>query len=158
MVYQENTNTEYRFGISVPIFLVFSWYFIGIMCTVFLKFGKLMVFFGKIKIGLVFGFRGCYFIGIGLVLVCHFPETGISNADTIRGLGSRIRRDLLPNCEAGSMIPVDISTNSKSMIRTDPGSRSLGSDPGIRFRDPRTCLSLLPCFEKEITKPSDFFL
>ena len=26
------------------------------------------------------------------------------------------------------------------MIRTDPGSRSLGSDPGIRFRDPRTCL------------------
>ena len=27
-----------------------------------------------------------------------------------------------------------------SMIRTDPGSRSLGSDPGIRFRDPRTCL------------------
>ena len=27
-----------------------------------------------------------------------------------------------------------------SMIRTDPGSRSLGSDPGIHFRDPRTCL------------------
>ena len=26
------------------------------------------------------------------------------------------------------------------MIRTDPGSRSLGSDPGIRFRDPRSCL------------------
>ena len=26
------------------------------------------------------------------------------------------------------------------MIPTDPGSRSLGSDPGIRFRDPRTCL------------------
>ena len=28
------------------------------------------------------------------------------------------------------------------MIRTDPGSRSLGSDPGIRFRDPWTCLVL----------------
>ena len=27
------------------------------------------------------------------------------------------------------------------MIRTDPGSRSLGSDPGIRFWDPRICLS-----------------
>ena len=26
------------------------------------------------------------------------------------------------------------------MIQTDPGSRTLGSDPGIRFRDPRTCL------------------
>ena len=26
------------------------------------------------------------------------------------------------------------------MIRTDPGSRSLGSDPEIRFWDPRTCL------------------
>ena len=31
------------------------------------------------------------------------------------------------------------------MIRTDPGSRSLGSDPGIRFRDPRICLAnMLP--------------
>ena len=28
------------------------------------------------------------------------------------------------------------------MIRTDPGFRSLGSDPGIRFRDPRLCLLL----------------
>ena len=26
------------------------------------------------------------------------------------------------------------------MIRTDPGSRSLESDPVIRFGDPRTCL------------------
>ena len=26
------------------------------------------------------------------------------------------------------------------MIRTDPGSRSLGSGPGIHFRDPWTCL------------------
>ena len=34
---------------------------------------------GKIKIGLVFGFGGCHFIGIGLVLVCNFLENGISS-------------------------------------------------------------------------------
>ena len=41
------------------------------------------------------------------------------------------------------MIPVDLSQTVRvgSMIRTDPGFRSLGSDPGIHFRDPRTCLS-----------------
>ena len=44
-----------------------------------LKFGLILVFFGRIKIGLVFGFCGCHFIGIGLVLVCHFPENDISN-------------------------------------------------------------------------------
>ena len=44
-----------------------------------LKFGLMSVIFGRIKIGLVFGFCGCPFIGIGLVLVCHFPENDISN-------------------------------------------------------------------------------
>ena len=41
------------------------------------------------------------------------------------------------------MIPVDLSQTVRvgSMIRTDPGSRSLGSDPVIHFRDPLTCLS-----------------
>ena len=41
------------------------------------------------------------------------------------------------------MIPMDLSQTVRvgSMIRTDPGSRSLGSDPRIHFRDPRTCLS-----------------
>ena len=41
------------------------------------------------------------------------------------------------------MISVDLSQTVRvgSMIRTDPGSRSLGSDPGIHFRDPRKCLS-----------------
>ena len=65
---------------------------------------------------------------------------------TIRSLGSRIRKDLLPYCEGGSRIPVDLSqtVGVGSMIRTDPGSRSLGSDPGIHFRDPRTCLSRGP--------------
>ena len=40
------------------------------------------------------------------------------------------------------MIPVDLSQTVRvgSMIRTDPGSGSFGSDPGIHFRDPRTCL------------------
>ena len=59
---------------------------------------------------------------------------------TIRSLRSRIKKDLLPYCEGGSMIPVDPSKTVRvgSMIRTDLGSRSLGSDPGIHFRDPRT--------------------
>ena len=46
-----------------------------------LKFGLILVFFGRIEIGLVFGFCGCHFIGIGLVSVCHFPENGISRPD-----------------------------------------------------------------------------
>ena len=55
-----------------------SWYFLGILSTALLKLGLILVFFGRIKIGLVFGFCGCHFIGIGLVSVCHFPESGIS--------------------------------------------------------------------------------
>ena len=34
---------------------------------------------GQNKIGLVFGFCVCHFIGIGLVSVCHFPENDISS-------------------------------------------------------------------------------
>ena len=60
-----------------------SWYFLGILSvilsTALLQFGLILVFFDRIKIGLVFGFCGCYSIGIGLVSVCHFPENGISN-------------------------------------------------------------------------------
>ena len=80
-----------EFGIptkKIPIpyrYLVFmsqiSLYFIGILSTALLKFGLILVFFGRIKIGLVFSFCGCHFIGIGLVSVCHFPENGISNTD-----------------------------------------------------------------------------
>ena len=47
--------------------LVKSWFNIGI--------------FRQNKIGLVFGFCGCHFIGIGLISVCHFPENGISRPD-----------------------------------------------------------------------------
>ena len=40
------------------------------------------------------------------------------------------------------------------MIRTDPGSRSLGSDPGIHFRDPRTCLlTTRPDRERPASQP-----
>ena len=72
-----NTNTKFVFGIYVPNFLAFSWYFIGILSTTLLKFGLILVFLERIKIGLVFGFCGRHFIGIGLVLVRHFPESGI---------------------------------------------------------------------------------
>ena len=55
---QENTNIKSVFGIYVSNFLVFSWYFIGILSTALLKFGLMLVFFGRIKIDLVFGFCG----------------------------------------------------------------------------------------------------
>ena len=67
---------------SVFIFQI-SLYFLGILSvilsTALLKFGLILVFFGRIQIGLVFGFCGCHFIGIGLVSVYHFPENGISS-------------------------------------------------------------------------------
>ena len=72
--YQYQIGIWYLWLIFFCIFLVFyqnleydlvkSWFNIGI--------------FGRLKIGLVFGFCGCHFIGIGLVSVCHFPENGIS--------------------------------------------------------------------------------
>ena len=37
---------------------------------------------GQNRIGLVFDFCVCHFIGIGLVSVCHFPENDISNTLT----------------------------------------------------------------------------
>ena len=38
-LYQENTNTKSVLGFSVRNFLVFSWYFIGILSVVLLKLG-----------------------------------------------------------------------------------------------------------------------
>ena len=55
--------------------------------------------------------------------------------DTIRSLRSRIRMDLLPSGEDGSMIPVDLSAICEGwiyIIGTDPGSRPLGSVFGIQ--------------------------
>ena len=37
------------FSIYVQNFLVFSWYFIGILSTALLKFGLIFVFFGRTK-------------------------------------------------------------------------------------------------------------
>ena len=59
-----------------------------------LKFGLMLAFFGRIKIGLVFGFGGCHFIGIGLVLVCHFPENDISSRCLLKKSGTSA--DLAP--------------------------------------------------------------
>ena len=59
-----------------------------------LKFGLMLVFFGRIKIGLVFGFNRCHFIGIGLVLVCHFPENDISSTDAFGYAGSQAHDDI----------------------------------------------------------------
>ena len=64
-----------------------SWYFVGILRTALIKFGLILIFFGRIKMGLVFGFCGCHFIGIGLVSVCHFPENGISSLHRGRDVG-----------------------------------------------------------------------
>ena len=82
---------------SVPNFLVFSWYRIGILRTFLLKFGYILVFYGRIKIGLVFGFSGCHFIGIGLVLVCHFPENDISSLNAIKSADANMSRCGIPN-------------------------------------------------------------
>ena len=47
------------------IFLVFYRYFVKALVKIWLNIG----IFGRIKIGLVFGFCSCHFIGIGLVSV-----------------------------------------------------------------------------------------
>ena len=65
------------------------WYlcpkFLGIFLVFYrcLEYGLVKIWFnigifGRIKIGLVVGFCGCHFIGIGLVSDYHFPESGIS--------------------------------------------------------------------------------
>ena len=62
--------------------------------------------------------------------------------DTIRSLRSRIRMDLLPYCEGGSMIPVDLSANCEGWIYDPNGSgiQILGIRSRDPFGDPRTCL------------------
>ena len=74
---------KYQFQIGIwyfcpkflGIFLVFCRNLEHSLLKIWLNIG----IFRQNEIGLVFGFRGCYFIGIGLVSVCHFPESGISN-------------------------------------------------------------------------------
>ena len=54
--------------------------------------------------------------------------------DIIQSLRSRIRMDLLPYCEGGSMIPVDLSANCEGWIYDPHGSGI--QILGIRSRDP----------------------
>ena len=54
--------------------------------------------------------------------------------DTILSLRSRIRMNLLPYCEGGSMIPVDLSANCEGWIYDPDGSGI--QILGIRSRDP----------------------
>ena len=54
--------------------------------------------------------------------------------DTIRSLRSRIRMDILPYCEGGSMISVDLSVICEGLIY-DP-NQSWIQIIGIRSRDP----------------------
>ena len=59
------------------IFLLFYRNFKNYLVKIWLNIG----IFGQNKIGLVFGFCGCHFTGIGLLSVCHFPENAISSYD-----------------------------------------------------------------------------
>ena len=59
------------------IFLVFYRYFENGLVQIWLNIG----IFLQEKIGLLFSFCGCHFIGIGLVSVCHFPENDNSNGN-----------------------------------------------------------------------------
>ena len=77
--YQYQIGIWYFCPTFLGIFLVFHRY---------LKYGLLKIWliigiFCQNKIGLVFGFCVCHFIGIGLVSVCHFPENDISSAYTL---------------------------------------------------------------------------
>ena len=77
--YQNQIGIWYFYPKFLGIFLVFYRHFENAQCY---NFGYLTIgIFGRIKIGLVFGFCGCHFIGIGLVLVCYFPENDSSTAN-----------------------------------------------------------------------------
>ena len=47
----KNTNTKSEFGIYVQNLLVYFWYFIDILSTVFIKCCQILVFFSRIQIG-----------------------------------------------------------------------------------------------------------
>ena len=74
----------------------------------------------------------------------------VMDPDTIRSLRSGIQMDLLPYCEVGSMIPVDLSPNCDGWIYDLNGSGI--QILGIRSRDPfsgstdRTCLVVSTSF------------
>ena len=86
-------NQEFGIGskkIPIVTYQIGIWYlflkFLGIFLVFhrYLEYGLLKIWliigiFRQNKIGLVFGFCGCHFIGIGLVSIFHFPENRISN-------------------------------------------------------------------------------
>ena len=72
--YQNQIGIWYFCPKFLGIFLVFYRNFVNVHVKIWLYIGIL----GQNKIGLVFGFSVCHFIGIGLVSVCHFPENDIS--------------------------------------------------------------------------------
>ena len=73
--YQNQIGIWYFCPKFLGIFLVFYRHFENPIVKIWLNIG----IFRQNKIGLVFGFCGCHFIGIGLVLVFHFPENDISS-------------------------------------------------------------------------------
>ena len=89
---QENANTKLVFGISVPIFWVFSWYSIGIgsdLLKIWLNIG----IFPQNKIGLGLCFLWLSFHWpISLILVSHFPENDMSRGGFPAESESGIRR------------------------------------------------------------------
>ena len=74
--YQNQFGIWYFCLKCLGIFWVFYRYFENDIVKIWLNIGIL----GRIKVGLVFGFCVCHFIGIGLVSVCHFPENDISTS------------------------------------------------------------------------------
>ena len=82
-------KTKSVFGISVPNFLVFYRNFVNVLVKIWLNSG----IWGQNKIGLVYGFFVCHFIGIGLVSVCHFPENDISSVVTDGPLPAASRKE-----------------------------------------------------------------
>ena len=79
--YQYQIGTWYFCPKILGIFLVFYRYFEEALVKIWLNMG----IFGRIKIGLVFGFCSCHFIGIGLVSGLKFSENGTSSVSERRG-------------------------------------------------------------------------
>ena len=77
--YQYQIGIWYFCSKFLGIFLVFYRYFEEALVKIWLNIG----IFGRIKIGLVFGFCSCHFIGIGLVSVSNFSENGTSSPEPL---------------------------------------------------------------------------
>ena len=78
--YQNQIGIWYFFPKFIGIFLVFYRNVVASLPHVLVKIWLNIGIWGQNKIGLVFGFCVCHFIGIGLVSVCHFPENDIPSS------------------------------------------------------------------------------